>query len=263
MAGKIFINYRRDDDPGSTGRLFDKLELHFPRDRLFFDVDSIPPGVDFVKYLDEQVGQCDVLLAVVGKTWLDAADDGGARRLESPDDFVRIEIESALKRGIRVIPVLMNQAEMPGEERLPDSLKPFARRNAVRLNHDRFKADCDGLIASIGKALDLAEDTRKEAERRNAAQRDALDTEETSRADALASWAAIKDSTNAQDFIAHLERHPRGPTERMARERLKTLQWTAGALPEIVALSVLPFGLLVAALFMAAGWNFKIGRAHV
>src|SRR5436190_9290959 len=94
MPGKIFINYRRGDDPGNTGRLFDQLEDVFPREQLFIDVDSIPPGRDFVRVLEEQVAQCDVLLAVIGKGWIDARDEQGVRRLDNPDDFVRIEIES-------------------------------------------------------------------------------------------------------------------------------------------------------------------------
>jgi len=103
VPGKIFINYRRGDDAGFTGRLFDRLETHFSADRLFIDVDSIAPGLDFVKVLDEQVAQCDVLLAVIGGGWLRATDASGARRLDNPRDFVRIEIESALARGIRVV----------------------------------------------------------------------------------------------------------------------------------------------------------------
>jgi hypothetical protein len=82
MSGKIFINYRRGDDPGNTGRLFDQLQDVFPRDRLVMDVDSIPPGRDFVRVLDEQVAQSDVLLAVIGKGWLDARDQHGVRRLD-------------------------------------------------------------------------------------------------------------------------------------------------------------------------------------
>src|SRR5262245_36697875 len=153
MSGKIFINYRRGDDPGNTGRLFDQLEDVFSRDRLFMDVDSIPPGRDFVHVLDEQVAQCDVLLAVIGKDWLDARDDHGVRRLDKPDDFVRIEIASALKQGKLVIPVLVHDARMPRAEDLPEAIRPLARRNAVRLTHERFKSDTEGLIKSIRHAL--------------------------------------------------------------------------------------------------------------
>ena len=65
MAGKIFINYRRGDDPGNTGRLFDRLQEAFAPEQLFMDVDSIAPGLDFVRVLEEQVGQCDALLALL------------------------------------------------------------------------------------------------------------------------------------------------------------------------------------------------------
>jgi hypothetical protein len=100
----IFINYRRDDAPGVAGRLYDHLAHGFSRRDLFIDVDAIKPGLDFVKQLDAQVSQCDVLLAVIGPHWLNAADDSGQRRLDSDHDYVRIEIASALKRDIPVIP---------------------------------------------------------------------------------------------------------------------------------------------------------------
>ena len=101
MAGKIFINYRRGDDPGNTGRLFDRLQEAFKPDQLFWDIESIAPGLDFVRVLEEKVRQCDALLAVIGKSWIDARDDSGARRLDSPKDFVRIEIKLALKHDKR------------------------------------------------------------------------------------------------------------------------------------------------------------------
>jgi len=98
---KIFINYRRGDDPGSAQALFARLEQAFPPDQLFMDVDNVEPGLDFVRVLNEQVAQCDVLISVIGKNWLDARDEHGARRLDNPDDFVRIEIEAALVRDKR------------------------------------------------------------------------------------------------------------------------------------------------------------------
>jgi hypothetical protein len=94
--------------------------------------------------LEEQVGKCDALLAVIGKGWIDARDDKGARRLDNPDDFVRIEIESALKQDKRVIPVLVGDTRMPRPEELPEAIRPLARRNAVRLSHERFRADGAG-----------------------------------------------------------------------------------------------------------------------
>jgi hypothetical protein len=133
MAGNIFINYRRGDDPGFTQALFSRLEQAFPPERLFMDVNNIAPGLDFVQVLNDQVARCDVLIAVIGKNWLGAADESGERRLDNPEDFVRIEIESALSQKKRVIPVLVNDAKMSRSTELPESLKSFARCNAVRL----------------------------------------------------------------------------------------------------------------------------------
>jgi hypothetical protein len=149
MSGKIFINYRRGDEPGFTQALLGRLEQVFPADRLFIDVDNIPPGEDFVRMLESQVAQCDALLAVIGHAWLNAADEHGSRRLDDPHDFVRIEIESALKQGKRVIPVLVNEAQMPRPDELPEAIRPLATRNAVRLTHERFRADTQGLVKAL------------------------------------------------------------------------------------------------------------------
>jgi hypothetical protein len=149
MAG-IFINYRRDDAPGVAGRLFDHLRPKFSRRSIFMDVDAMKPGKDFVKQLDTQVAQCGVLLAVIGPHWLDAKDRNGQRRLDSDNDYVRIELASALKRDIPVIPVLVDGAAMPPEDSLPDDLKSLARRHALELRHTRFDADA----AAITNALE-------------------------------------------------------------------------------------------------------------
>ena len=170
MAGNIFINYRRGDDPGFTQALFSRLEQAFAPERLFMDVDNIAPGLDFVQVLNDQVARCDVLIAVIGKNWLGAADEG-ERRLDNPDDFVRVEIESALAQKKRVIPVLVNDAKMPRSTELPEGLKPFARCNAVRLTHERFRADTQGLIKALEQVLTEAETARRaqgEASRREA-----------------------------------------------------------------------------------------------
>lgn len=164
MAGKIFINYRRGADAGYSGRLFDRLLGVFPQQQLFMDVDNIAPGLDFVRVLNERVAECDVVLAVIGKGWLDARDASGKRRLDDPDDFVRIEIASALNQDKRVIPVLVNDASMPRPEELPEVLRPLARRNAVRLTHERFRSDADGLIKALQQSFDEIESERHEAE---------------------------------------------------------------------------------------------------
>lgn len=161
MAGKIFINYRRSDEPGFAGRLFDRLHDEFGSDRLFMDVDNIAPGLDFVAVLEEQIGQCDVLLAVIGKGWVGATDASGAPQLDSPGDFVRIEIESALRQEKRVIPVLVGDVRMPRPEELPEAIRALARRNAVRLTHERFRADIEGLVKALRRSLDEVEATRQ------------------------------------------------------------------------------------------------------
>ena len=180
MAGNIFINYRRDDDAGFTQALYSRLEQAFPSESLFMDVDNIAPGLDFVQVLNEEVARCDVVIAVIGKNWLSAADETGERRLDNPDDFVRIEIESALAQKKRVIPVLVNDAKMPRSTELPESLKPFARCNAVRLTHERFRADMAGLVKSLEQVLSETEAARKaegDAVRRDAKAREKAEAE--------------------------------------------------------------------------------------
>ena len=113
MTNRIFISYRRDDSQGSAGRLRDKLVQYFPPEHVFMDVDTVEPGIDFVASIQKAVGDCDVLLAVIGKRWLDSVDSQGRPRLESPEDYVGLEIAAALARDIRVVPVLVDGAEMP------------------------------------------------------------------------------------------------------------------------------------------------------
>jgi TIR domain len=152
MAGKIFINYRRDDSPGTAGRLHDRLAQTFGRNNLFMDVDHIPAGVDFTEYLHGQVAACDVFLAVIGPNWLDAKD-GGRRRFDNPDDFVTIEIAAALARDIRVIPVLVDNARMPKADKLPEHIRPLVRRNAVEVRNTQFRRDAETLVARMREAL--------------------------------------------------------------------------------------------------------------
>jgi formylglycine-generating enzyme required for sulfatase activity len=152
MAG-IFINYRRDDAPGVAGRLFDYLALKYPRRSLFMDVDAMKPGMDFAEQLDSQVSQCRVLLAVIGPRWFEIKDQTGHRRLDSDKDYVRIELASALKRAIPVIPILVDGATLPPEESLADDLKPLARRHALELRHTRFNADADAILRALERLV--------------------------------------------------------------------------------------------------------------
>ena len=149
MADKVFISYRRDDEQGYAVRLYERPAESFGKERLFFDVDSIPIGFDFVSYIERQIGLSDVVLVVIGRNWLNATDEHGQRRLENPEDFVRIEIESALEQGKHVIPVLVQGAVMPLSTQLPPKLRPLARRNAFFASHVGFRAETERLIASL------------------------------------------------------------------------------------------------------------------
>ncbi len=150
---KIFISYRREDSQHQADRLHAALRPHVgnPKRDIFIDVDNIPVGVDFEEHLDRQVAQCDVLLALIGPGWLDARNPKtGKRRLDDPEDFVRIEIASALKRGIPVAPVLLDGAPIPAKEDLPEDLKQLARRNGAEVRRSSFDADADRMIRGLG-----------------------------------------------------------------------------------------------------------------
>ena len=157
---RIFLSYRRDDSGGYAGRLFDRLSQHFGRDNLFMDIDTIGLGLDFVEAIENAVGSCDVLLAVIGRQWLTSTDPLGHRRLDNPEDFVRLEITTALERRIRVIPVLVGGASMPRSTELPDVLRPLARRQALVVG-DHFHPDVDRLIAALETILGIAPSSRQ------------------------------------------------------------------------------------------------------
>jgi TonB family protein len=149
----IFVSYRRSDSQGEAGRLFDDLVKHFGEDTVFMDVAAIEAGRDFRKAIEEGVTKCGVLLVVIGVEWLDAKDERGARRLNDPSDFVRIETASALKRDIPVIPVLVRGAKMPSAEQLPEELKELAYRNCIELTHARWRSDIQLLIEALRRLL--------------------------------------------------------------------------------------------------------------
>jgi len=145
----IFICYRRDDSGGQTGRLFDRLTEHFGEDQVFMDIDHIQPGQDFVKVIEEAVGSCWLLLAVMGKDWLGPAGADGHRRLDDPEDYVRLEIAAALGRDIPVIPVMVQGARMPRSNELPQPIAPLARRQTVELDDARWRDDVWRLIKAL------------------------------------------------------------------------------------------------------------------
>ena len=125
----IFISYRREDSFAYAGRLYDHLANHFGKENVFMDVDNIAPGRDFVEVLQQTVSSCDALVAVIGKHWLTATDAEGRRRLDNPDDLVRLEIAAALDRNVLIVPVLVAGAQMPRAQDLPRALSSVSRRN--------------------------------------------------------------------------------------------------------------------------------------
>jgi hypothetical protein len=155
MAG-IFISYRREDTGGHAGRIYDRLNRHFGRHRVFIDVDTIEPGVDFMEAIQEKVGSCDVLITVIGRGWLSCMDENGRRRLDDERDFVRIEVGTALARRVRVIPVLMAGAQMPRAEELPAELAPLSRRNALHISDANFELEVQKLIEATETAIATA-----------------------------------------------------------------------------------------------------------
>ncbi|HEX5707531.1 MAG TPA: TIR domain-containing protein [Pyrinomonadaceae bacterium] len=149
---KIFISYRRSENAAHAGRLSDKLIEHFGPQVIFFDVDSIPPGQDFVEEIEDAFGACKILLVIIGRHWLTCSDARG-RRLDAPNDYVRLEIATALKRGIKVIPVLVEDADMPGEADLPVEIAALARRQAWKVDDVRWHRDVRALIEKLAEEI--------------------------------------------------------------------------------------------------------------
>jgi hypothetical protein len=146
---RVFLSYRREDSAAYAGRIQDLLQRAFGRDLLFMDVDNVPLGVNFAKVLHDKIAKCEVLLAVIGHNWLSAQGDEGKRRLDNPDDFVRIEIATALRRNILVIPILLDGATIPKANELPEELKELALRNGLDVRHASFHNDMNKLIRSL------------------------------------------------------------------------------------------------------------------
>jgi|GEM_PF-2125357 len=151
MGGKIFLSYRRSDARADARSIYQRLQRDFGTRRLFIDIDTIEKGHDFRIALDEALTSTSVMLVLVGKDWLDTRDDQGRRRLDDPSDFVRIEVTRAFELELTVVPVLIDGAEIPRTDQLPDDIKDLASRQALRLSHDNFARDMDGLADVIAQ----------------------------------------------------------------------------------------------------------------
>jgi glycerophosphoryl diester phosphodiesterase len=151
-TGRIFISYRRQDSAYPAGWLYDRLVERFGPDQIFKDIDSIELGDDFVDTITSAVGSCDVVLALIGKKWA-TIKSGRERRLDDPNDFVRLEIEAALQRNVLLIPILVDGALMPRADDLPPSVAPMVRRQALELSPNRFRSDTDTLLGVLERTL--------------------------------------------------------------------------------------------------------------
>jgi hypothetical protein len=152
MAG-IFISYRRQESTKDARSLYERLRGEFGREGVFIDLDGLDYGVDFVESLGRQLEGCQVLLALIGPHWLTAKDARGHRRIDDENDFVRIEVRTALDRGIRVVPVLVDGAPMPGMADLPEDLQRLVRLQALDLDFKRFDQDVGRLAGVLRKLL--------------------------------------------------------------------------------------------------------------
>ena len=146
---KIFISYRRDDTAGRAGRLFDQLVSRFGARNVFQDVAAIAPGADFDQQVGEAIAQSDAALVVIGANWLTMRAPDGTPRLDQTDDYVRREVGAALSAGVRVVPVLVDDAELPTPELLPEPLRPLTHRQAVVLRDSTWHQDVDALVRRL------------------------------------------------------------------------------------------------------------------
>jgi hypothetical protein len=148
---RVFISYRREDTPGYAGRVYDSLAERFGEDRVFMDIDTIRPGRKFTEVITEALAESDVLLALIGRTWLTRTDLDGRRRLDNPDDPVRLELAAGLRRRIPIIPLLLQDADMPARDQLPTALAQLATWQAFELSDRRWRADIRGLIDELDR----------------------------------------------------------------------------------------------------------------
>lgn len=149
MTGKIFINYRRDDSAAHALNIAQYLEREFGSKNIFIDVDRLGAGQDFPSVLQEKLDQCSVMIAVIGPRWLTLTDESGKRRIDDPDDWVRLEISNSLARKIAVIPVVVGGASLPNKSDLPEELRPILRRHAATLTTHGFRNEMAGLKRDI------------------------------------------------------------------------------------------------------------------
>jgi len=249
MPGRIFINYRRNDDPGFVHAVFQQLELEFGNDAVFMDVEGfLKPGDNFLRTINDQIGACDIVLVVIGPRWAELMNS----RSNSAEDFVRIEIETALEKEKRIVPLLVGGATMPRSSSLPPSIRTVPHRHAIGLRPERFRADCQGLVQAIREQLRAAElerSARTEAERQSAVNKrvtegieeakhivaaesvaekseaEGLSAEDILRAEEIVNWNFIQNRDDTDVLRDHIARFPEGSTANLAIIRLQEIIW--------------------------------------
>lgn len=154
----IFISYRRDQAAGIAGRLSDHLSRHFGEDQVFMDVTAILPGSDFSLKIMSAVSKCGVMLVLIGPNWLRTASITRRKRIDKSDDWVRMEIETALQQGIWIVPVLIDGADMPRPGDLPQSLLPLTRRQAFKLSNSGFRDEVERLIQAVEQGYEVPQE---------------------------------------------------------------------------------------------------------
>lgn len=163
MSNGIFISYRRSDTEGEASRLAEDLRERLDDVQIFRDVETIAPGEDFVEALERALGDCAVMLVMIGPTWVDARGDNGERRLEDPKDWVRLEVGRALARKVRAIPITCRGASEPKAAALPSDLQPLCTKQAVEIDNNRWRYDVDRLIDRLVQIEGLRRRARPDA----------------------------------------------------------------------------------------------------
>jgi formylglycine-generating enzyme required for sulfatase activity len=209
----IFISYRREDSIAYSGRLYDRLTAEFGKGQVFMDIDSIDPGADFIEAIEQTVAACDAVLVVIGRQWLTVVDAQGRRRIENPADFVRLEVETALSRKVRVVPVLVGGAQMPRSDELPGALVGLSRRHALDLPDTAFHQTLGRLIESF---------RRDEAKAREQAEQERLTREgkaqEQSERERLSREAKAREQAERERVAGEAKAREQSEQDRLARE---------------------------------------------
>jgi len=158
---RIFLSYRREDSAGHAGRIFDHLSSRFGYGRVFMDVEGIEAGENFAKAIEEAIAGCDTVVAVIGKRWAGEADSFGKRRIDDPGDYVRQEIETALRLRVELVPVVVGGADFPHKQDLPKELAELALRNALQIDDKAFLSGVERLIVILEKTTAMSVETKR------------------------------------------------------------------------------------------------------